>query len=417
MTRSDSVSIRVRHEKAVRRAPVEWGVRALLAVVAACLAYVSVGHTFAYSLRRTAVERAHGLAGSDGRITALLSQKMLAEQGVAAGPEAAILARTALRSDATAVAAVSTLGLDAQAHGRTQEARKWFTYASALSRRDFQTQLWLIEDAVSRGDVGGALHHYDVALRTSASAPDILYPVLISAIENLDVRKGMARILAARPVWASSFLLYTSGNAPDLRAMADLFHDVSRRGGAISSEAQAYAVDRLVKQRDLEMAWHYYAGLRGVKDRNRSRDQHFTADLPFPSTMDWNPASGGEIVVSLQRGDGHGVVDFSGPPNIGGVLLRQTQLLAPGSYVLEGHSANVDLPEGAAPYWTLICDNGRELGRVAVPNSGQNHGNFVGRFTVPAGCPVQSLALVATPVNNQTGLSGQIDAVALRPRS
>lgn len=417
MTRSDGVRYRVRHEKTVRRSPVEWGVRALLAIVAACLAYVSVGHTFAYSLRRSAVERAHGLAGTDGRITALLSQKMLAEQGVAAGSEAAVLARTALRSDPTAVAAVSTLGLNAQAHGRTQEARKWFEYASALSRRDLQTQLWLIEDSVSRGDVGGALHHYDIALRTSSSAPDILYPVLISAIENTDVRKGMARILAARPIWASSFLLFTSGNALDLRAMADLFRDVSRRGGAIPSEAQAYVVDRLVKQGDLEVAWHYYAALRKVENRNHSRDQYFTADLPFPSTMDWKPASGGEIVVSLQRGEQRGVVDFAGPPNIGGVLLRQTQMLPPGSYVLEGHSANVELPDGAAPYWTLICDDGRELGRVAVPNSERNRGMFVGQFTVPAGCRVQSLTLVANPVNNQTGLSGQIDAVALRPLS
>lgn len=405
----------MRRKKTVRRSPLAWGARALVAIVAACLAYVSVGHTFAYSLRRSAVERAHGLAGWDGRITALLSQRMLADGGIAAGPEAAMLARSALRFDPTAVAAVSTLGLNAQAQGRTQEARKWFSYASALSRRDFQTQLWLIEDAVSHGDVGAALRHYDIALRTSSSAPDILYPVLVSAIENPDVRKGMARTLAARPIWGSSFLLYTSGNAPDLHAMAALFSEVSQRGGIIPDEAQAYAVDRLVKQGDLETAWRYYSTLRRVTDSNRSRDQYFTADLPFPSILDWKPTNTGEIVVSLQRGERRGVVDFVGPPNIGGVMLRQTQLLAPGTYVLEGHGMNVDLPEGSAPYWTLSCNDGRELGRVAVPNSNRNRGSFGGQFSVPAGCRVQSLTLVARPVNNQTGLSGQIDAAALRP--
>lgn len=389
--------------------------RGAMAVFVAFVAYVSVRHTYAYVIRRSAVERAHNLAGNDGRITALAAQKVLTELGARGGAKAAALAREALRSDPTAVVAASTLGLSSQAEGLSQQARRWFVYAASLSRRDLQAQLWLIEDAVPRGDVSGALHHYDIALRTSTSAPELLYPVLVAAIENPEVRRQLARTLAGRPVWGAGFLLYASGNALDLRAMAALFGDLHGRGVTVPGEAQAYAVDRLVRKGDLDLGWRYYAAIRHEKDRNRSRDPYFKMELPYPSTLDWKPVMDSEIAASLQRGERRGLFDFTGPPNIGGAMLRQTQLLSVGSYVLMGRGANIDLPEGASPYWSLACANGRELGRVTVPNSDRNGGAFSGRFVVPAGCPAQTLTLVARPVNNQTGLSGQIEALTLLP--
>ena len=47
----------------------------------------------------------------------------------------------------------------------------------------------------------------------------------------------------------------------------------------------------------------------------------------------------------LKTGDGKGLLDFAVPPSTGGVLVHQTELLAPGAYRLTGQSVGIDQPE------------------------------------------------------------------------
>ncbi len=82
--------------------------------------------------------------------------------------------------------------------------------------------------------------------------------------------------------------------------------------------------------------------------------------------------------ASIQR-DGQGAVfDFFAPASLGGALLQQIQFLPPGGIgMLSGRSSGINQPVESQPYWILTCtDNGRELGRVAVPNSDQAGGAF-----------------------------------------
>ena len=96
-------------------------------------------------------------------------------------------------------------------------------------------------------------------------------------------------------------------------------------------------------------------------------------------------------------------------------MLRQLQLLPSGNYRLKGHSSGLDQAGAAAPYWALACSDGREIGRVIIPPSTSANGVFSGLLAVPEGCSVQTLTLVARPSDVITGLSGQIDHVALIP--
>lgn len=96
-------------------------------------------------------------------------------------------------------------------------------------------------------------------------------------------------------------------------------------------------------------------------------------------------------------------------------MLQQSQLLPPGRYRLTGHSTAIEQVDTALPYWALSCQGGRELGRVEVPNSSVAGGVFSGTFNVPAGCPVQTLVLVARPSDAVSGLSGAFDRVELMP--
>lgn len=399
-----------------RRLPKEWAVRIALALLALVLGYFAVTHSLAQVLRTKAPEQAYRLAPYDGRITAHLSAKM-------SGPAATLeeraesdrLARLALRQDPTVVAAVATLGINAQLRGDTEAARRYFEYSDKLSRRNLLTRLWFIEDTVAREDIPEALRHYDIALRTSRGAPDLLYPVLGSAISDATIRTELVKTLAAKPAWTESFIGYAAAKG-DTVSVARLFQGLRRANVVVPDAARTSVIGRLVTEENYAAAWSYYASVRPNADRRRSRDASFAANLTAPSPFDWTPL-GGDAGIStvIQSGNQGGIFDFSAPATVGGPLLQQLQLLSVGDYVIEGRTIGLDQAETARPYWALICTDGRELGRVEVPNSSVNGGAFSGRFTVNAGCPVQYLQLVARPSNAIGGLSGQIDAVQLRP--
>lgn len=399
-----------------RRSATEWGVRGALALAVAGLGYVSVTHSLAYMIRGSAPARAHALAPWDGRITALLSEQLSGPDATPADRRRADeLARLALRQDLTAVPAVATLGINAQVRGDTAAAQRIFAYSEKLSRRDLRTRLWAIEDAVGRGDIPGALRNYDIALRTSRIAPDLLFPVLASAIGDNGIRQALIATLVQRPAWSEQFLGFVAGTGPDAQATASLFETLQRRGIALPVGAAPTLVGRLLAENHVDDAWRFYAALTPGADRRVARDPDFTANLQSPTPFDWLPITDSGVSATLQRGERGGIFDFAVPSNLGGPILRQTQLLPPGDYAVEGRSIGIEQAGNALPYWTLTCPDGRELGRVVVPNSAQANGRFAGRLTVPAGCLVQQLVLVARPSEQLSGLTGQIDDIRLRP--
>lgn len=399
-----------------RRTLREWAVRAMLAIVGAGLGYGAVSAAFANVIRASAPERAHALAPHNGRITALLASKLLLPDASAADQaDATDLARTALRQDATAIDAVATLGLLAQARGDQAAAQRLFAYADTLSRRDLPSRLGMIEQAVARNDVPGVLRHYDVALRTSRLASDILFPVLSAAIADPTVRDRLVDTLAARPSWSPAFLAYVTMQGPDTLAVAGLLRALHRRHVELPSDAGAIIIDRLLGQDRAVAAWEQYALITPGADPRRSRDPRFARDPSAASAFDWRPLEDSGIAAAIARDTDGGMADFSVVTAVAGPVLRQTQMLPPGDYRIAGRSTGIAQPAGSLPYWSLTCRSGRELGRVTVPASAQDGGRFAGRLTVPAGCPVQQLTLVARASDDIAGVTGQIREIAIFP--
>jgi hypothetical protein len=399
-----------------RRSAKEWAVRLGLAAVAAAIGWSAVTHSLATALRARAPEQAHALAPGDARIAATLAAKWVLDRSdPVKQAEATRLAREALLRDPTVVQAVTTLGLQADLRGDKEAARRLFAYSQILSRRDLTTQIWAIEDAVGRGDIAGALRHYDVALRTNRTAPDLLYPVLADAIGDAAIRAELVRTLAAKPAWGASFVDYVAVGGSDPQATASLFRSLGRTGVPVSARGRTALIGKLMARGEYEDAWAFYASVHPGADRRRSRDPRFTGDAQNPSPFDWFTVNDAGISTTIQRGEQGGIVDFSAPSSIGGPLLRQMQLLPAGRYVLSGRSAGINQPEASRPYWMLACLDGRELGRIILPNSGEGQARFAGQFIVPAACPAQYLSLVARPSDEVSGVSGQIEEAILRP--
>lgn len=398
-----------------RRSLAEWAIRGALAALAALVGAASVGATVANVIVGVDPARAHQLSPADGTITASLAQQEFAvEPQSAPNSPSARLARIALRQDATAVEALTVLGLQAQLRNDIDGARRLFAYSLQLSRRELQPRIWAIEEAVARGDIDGALRSYDIALRTSSDASNLLFPVLASAIAEPKVRAGLVRIMATKPVWAHDFVHYAATTAPDPLPVEQFFNDARWIGLPVQEADRAALVNALVTSGHPDDAWNYYSSFRRNAVRDRSRDPHF-ARSDGAAAFDWITPDGQQLFSSIVKGRNGGAVEFSAPVSLGGTVLQQTEMLPPGTYLLRGHSREIDQPAISSPYWVLSCRSGPELGRVDVPNSTQGGGSFQGSFTVPLGCPVQTLSLVVRSTDAIAGVSGQIDLAELVP--
>lgn len=401
---------------ALSRSPREWIMRGALALVVATTGYVSVIHSLAMTLSDKAPERASAMAPWDGRIAARASREM-AGTALSAAPRARAdrLALAALRMDPTAVPAVTTLGLSAQIRGQTAKARRLFAYSQELSRRDLQTQLWAIENAVGRGDIPGALENYDIALRTSRFTPELLYPVLTTAMNDPKIEQSLVATLSKKPLWTTSFIDYVASKG-DATASARLFRDLAAARVPVSGSARTGVIVALIKEKRFADAWRFYRSFQPSANLRMSRNPDFRIAPEHPSPFDWQPYSenSGTSAV-IQPSQQTGFFDFAVPATIGGVVLRQMQLLPSGTYVLEGYSRGIEQSADARPYWSLKCDDDRELGRADIQNSTQEGGRFGGRFTVPDDCQVQHLMLTIRPSNLISGVTGQIDRALLRP--
>lgn len=406
----------VSRRSAPRRSLRSWMGRGALALGAATLGLVSVADSFARLVEKVDPARAAMLAPGNGVILAASAQQAFTTApSEAADSNAARLARLALREDPTAVEALNVLGLQAQLRGETERAREIFQYSLRLSRRELRPQIWAIEEAVNRGDIAAALRSYDIALRTSKEAPNLLLPNLVSALAEPKVRAGLLPIMASDPVWANSFLqrVATSGIAP-VAGLA-FFREGEAVDLPVNDDLRAALVNALLAQGEIQPAWSYYSEFRRDAERNRSRDPDFALNADIRAVFDWMPsAQSGVSAAILQEGEG-GILDFSLPPSTGGTLVQQTQLLPPGTYRISGRSRGIEQSERSRPYWALLCQDGRELGRVEVPNSDLENGAFEGQVSVPGDCAVQILSLIARASDDITGVSGQIERAALVP--
>jgi len=393
-----------------------WLVRGALAGAVALLAAISIQDTAAQVAARTNLQLAHMLDPGAGRIAGRLAERTFAaEMQAAPDSRAAKLALQALRNDPTAVEAAATLALLAQLRGDQSRSDALFAYANTLSQRELRPQLWAIEQAVTRGDVEGALRHYDIALTTSRGAEDLLFPVLEKALREPLVRRTLLEKLASQPVWTRGFVNYAAITVSDPAATIDFFRSGQSAGLPIQEAERTAIVNAVAARGQHNLAWSYYSSFRPQALRTHSRDAEFMGTQDNPAVFDWVLRYDTGAIASLQGGEEGGLLDFSAPPGSSGALVDQLQILPAGQYRLEGRSAGIDLADDERPYWLVTCASGRELARIPVPNSDVNGGRFSGTVRVPAGCPVQTLSLIVRSSNRIAGASGQFEFVRLVP--
>lgn len=152
--------------------------------------------------------------------------------------------RQALRGDPLNAGAIRLLAYVTELlPGGQPRARRLMALSERASRRDIVAQLWLIEDAVGRGDVREALRHYDRTLSVTPGMAGTLIPILTTALAEPDIRAALVPYLRADRPWTRPLLSVAVAKSPSPAAVAALFRSY---GGSRAVKAHAEYETRLL---------------------------------------------------------------------------------------------------------------------------------------------------------------------------
>ena len=375
-------------------------------IALALVAVLMLRQSLAYVVRPADPGLALRIDPGNAEVAASRAEQLLRENP-ANRAEAEAVARRALRRSPVSAAGARMIATARDVAGDPVSARRLMAYSERLSRRDLPTQVWLIQDAVQHNDVARALHHYDIALRSSDASKALLFPVLIKALDQPDVVRGLVDILTARPNWGPSFLEQTYA-APNLDGFAALLRGLGARGYGVPPDVLAGAEARMVDAGRYEAAWQIYGTRHAHAARLAVRDPDFsrlgTSDGPFG----WTILAGNGVSVEPRRFAGNDTLAYRAATGSGGVLARQLLILPAGTFRLSG--VVPDIAEGSPPILIRLRCAGSD---VPISTITAGAPSFTQAFSVPQACRAQWLDLVAEAGENPVGTSGAIGGLRI----
>lgn len=311
---------------------------------------------------------------------------------------ARILAVEALRRDPTNAGALRTLGLIWERSGNLPAARRLLAQSQTLSRRDRLAHVWLIGDYERRGDIGGMVRQFDIALRTSVRSRALLFPALVSATADPRVVAPLARTLEGRPDWWLDYMEELAEAGPDPRTTTALSLRLLDPAVPEQRRVVERLLGRLADAGEYDLAWRVYSRAKAGRPDMRAlvRNGGFESadgDAPF----DWAMTSEADLAALREgRRDGRGnalsLIAYNGRS---GEVARQLLRLAPGNYQLRFEAGGVPADLLDRPRVAIVCarEMGRELVTVrpAVPTSQAAVAGA--RFVIPRECSWQWITI------------------------
>jgi hypothetical protein len=320
------------------------------------------------------------------------------------------LALASLKVQPINPAALRVLGYYTDAKGDASKAERLILASQNFSRREFGSQLWLIEASVRKNDVKQALVHYDLAMRLRPDAHALLFPTLLSALDDPTIREALRPYVHGSNEWASAFLGYANVNSKNLPALVDL---VVRSGGLVdglASQTQKVGLlSRLVAERYFADARRLYQTLPGASIKRLSTAMFDAADRDGRyGAIGWqlvdDPNAGGSF--SGKASDEKTMLTIFANSATTSVVASKLLFLPPGPHRFAARLANLDRGDEGFLRWELHCQNTPnsppmwKLDSISLLKQAS--------FDLPSTCPVQMLYLIASGGKGQTGLEATI---------
>ena len=367
--------------------------------------------------RASIVTRGPGLA--DARLNAIWSV-VRNEAATTADLEEAnrktlnILRREPLNSIAVSLAANIRFR-----QGRAAEGEALMMAAQRVNHRENMADLWLFDHLLARKDYAGAFRAADALLRREREFTQQLFPVLTSSLNDPNAVPELAKRLAKSPGWRPVFTEAIGRSTTDPQAVFSLLAAIKSAGGDVTHDEMSNVVTRLISARRFEEA--YLDWLILMPDEATSKvayvyDGAFES-LPDARPFGWNLNSAGGAYIEPAQGrtDEALHVLYSGAADRD--FATQLVIIPPGHYRLTGEILTSNRTTSGQLAWQLLCaDQARSqlMSAPATESTGQWRA-FSVAFTVPGGCPAQSLVLKRATTNRAPEIDVWYDKLIIRP--
>lgn len=265
---------------------------------------------------------------------------------------ASMIARTPLNARA-----IRNYGMHREALGDRAGARRIFGVSNAISRRDGFTQYWLIDDAARRGDVAGALDHFDSILRTLPDATQPMIERLAVATTIPAARRAMVRFVRADNPWFARYVEAAVAKLPTMEPLAQLLVD-ARSAPDVAALRTPYRqiVDGLAKTSKIALIRRLYPLLPGAEASDLSVikiDENAFKGGYAPVVWDLGESSerGGALVMS----GGSPGLELYGLPDTRGIAARKLVIPSTAARNFSWTVTDRSGAEDGAAYWILDC--------------------------------------------------------------
>lgn len=332
--------------------------------------------------------------------------------------EARSLALDAVRRDPVQPVALRVLA-ESLGDSDNPAAFELISAAQRLSRRDLPAQMWLINYYGRRGEVETAIHHFDLALRSSESSRMGIFPLLEASAAEPGARNVILKVLAERAAWTEQFAGYAASVGRDLEFDADIARLLLNPQRADQRNQGLMLVGRLAQADRYETAWDLYTR-GGFAPRAAASVMLRNGNFEKPedgSPFDWNLAQEPDLWAARERAAGSGgtLLRLAATNGKSGVAAWQALHLNSGVHRLTLRTGDTPADAYERPEFRIECVGGlgRRLLTLKPKASAAAAQTLSETFTVPQSCRFQRLSVHIAGEGALKDLAPWIDDVAI----
>jgi hypothetical protein len=332
------------------------------------------------------------------------------------------LAKSSLKRDPLGAQAMRVIAVSAGPPSTTRHIPPSIEMATALSRRDLGTHLWMVEFFASHENVRQALASYNLALVTSYESRALLFPALARALDDPSIYSEFRKIMARDPDWLIPFLQYAVAQDFGQKQLALLLMDrnVWKHQNA-NGEIERVLISKLISNGDIDSTVKLFSSLKDV-DLSLLYSPRFSEASADEnrSALAWQTPQNGALGAAFDNAQSKNLVlsTYAGT-GLKGIVASKPLFLKPGRYQLQATFGQAPLSSGAAFGGRLVCV-GTASPRVLWSMSQTN--DFSGLkladpIQIGTDCRGQRLDFELSGGQSQQGSNVQISSINIVPAS
>ena len=317
-----------------------------------------------------------------------------AAAGQAASPRTLARAMEAARRGPLLASPFLIKGAEALSTGDTAAAEALFREARRRDPRSAAARYFLAQHYLVSGRPAEGLAEASVLTRLVKGGDSALVPGLAQYARERGAVPHLRRMFAANPLLGGQVLEVLARDASNASLVVELASAVAPSNKAAPPAWQAQLLASLIARGDFAEARDLWLRISGLPASRPGLFNPQFARVAAPAPFNWTFASG-KFGFAEPMPPGKLQLIYYGRDDA--EFASQLLMLAPGTYELRMQVDRDGAGKESSLRWTLTCQPApRQLLDLPLAQAKEPEGMLAGRFTVPANCSAQRLALTAT---------------------